>query len=68
MKKTKFQNCSLKEVTFSEVDLSQAVFDTCDLLNTSFVAVNLEKADFRTAVNYAFDPERNKITGAQFSR
>jgi hypothetical protein len=27
----------------------------------------LEKVDFRTAVNYAFDPNSNKIKKAKFS-
>jgi uncharacterized protein YjbI with pentapeptide repeats len=44
-----------------------AVFKNCDLLNTSFMQTNLEKADFRTAINYSFDPELNKIKKAKFS-
>ncbi len=58
----------MKEVTFSEVDLSEAIFENCDLLDTSFVKTNLEKADFRTATRYAFDPEQNNIKLAKFSR
>ncbi len=67
MKKTNFIDCSTKEVDFSETDLSMSVFKKCDLLNTTFVGTNLEKVDFRTAYNYSFDPESNKIKRAKFS-
>ena len=42
---------------FRECDLAQAVFDQ----------TILEKADFRTAFNYAFDPEKNRLKAANFS-
>jgi len=67
MKKTTFNDCSLKEVDFEEADLSMAVFNNCDLLHTHFIRTVLEKADFRTAVNYSLDPEINKIKQAKFS-
>lgn len=67
MKKTSFINCSLKEIDFAETDLSMAVFNNCDLLNTSFMRTILEKTDFRTAINYSFDPELNKVKKAKFS-
>ncbi len=67
MKKTVFTACSMKEVDFTETDLSQAVFADCDLLQAVFVRSTLEKADFQTALNYAFDPELNKIKKAKFS-
>ena len=67
MKKTLFHDCSIKEADFTETDLSQAIFKNCDLLNTVFVQTHLEKTDFRTARNYAFDPEQNKIKKAKFS-
>ncbi|MCB0802799.1 MAG: pentapeptide repeat-containing protein, partial [Flavobacteriales bacterium] len=38
--------------------LSGAVFEHCDL----------QKADFRTAQNFIFDLNRNKVKGAKFSR
>ena len=67
MKKTNFIDCSIKEADFSEVDLSMAVFKNCDLSNAIFMRTNLEKTDFRTARNYAFDPELNKVKRAKFS-
>lgn len=67
MKKTSFINCSIKDVDFGETDLGGSVFDNSDLLNTSFMRSILEKTDFRTATNYTFDPEMNKIKKAKFS-
>ncbi|HZL09559.1 MAG TPA: pentapeptide repeat-containing protein [Prolixibacteraceae bacterium] len=67
MKKTKFVDCSLKEVDFSGTDLSLSDFHHCDLLQTVFHRTNLEKADFRTAKNYSMDPEANRIKKAKFS-
>ena len=67
MKKTKFEDCSLKEVDFSAADLSMAVFLNCDLSQAVFQQTNLEKADFRTAFNYSLNPEANKIKKAKFS-
>ena len=67
MKKTKFIDCSLKEVDFTLVDLSLTVFGNCDLTRAVFHESNLEKADFCSAVNYTIDPEANKIKKAKFS-
>jgi fluoroquinolone resistance protein len=67
MKKTMFRDCSIKDADFTETDLSMASFTNCDLMNTVFTGTILEKTDFRTAKNYAFDPELNKIRKAKFS-
>ncbi|MDO6437147.1 pentapeptide repeat-containing protein [Cyclobacterium sp. 1_MG-2023] len=67
LKKAKFDHCSLKDVDFSNADLSFAIFDTCNLLQATFYNSILEKADFRTAINYSFDPAYNKIKKAKFS-
>ncbi|MFT3934912.1 MAG: pentapeptide repeat-containing protein [Chitinophagaceae bacterium] len=67
MKKTNFTDCSLKEADFTETDLTQSVFKNCDLQNATFVQTILEKADLRTARNYVFDPEMNKIKKARFA-
>ena len=67
MKKTNFIDCSIKEVDFVEADLSMSIFKNCDLLDTTFMRTILEKVDFRTAKNYSFDPEINKIKKAKFS-
>lgn len=67
MKKTNFIDCSIREVDFAEADLTMSVFKNCDLLNAGFMRTILEKVDFRTAINYSFDPELNKIKKAKFS-
>jgi len=67
MKNTRFSDCSLKEVDFSSADLTMSVFHHCQLGQSVFLRTNLEKVDFRTAVNYSFDPELNRIKKAKFS-
>ena len=67
LKKTRFANCIMQEVDFTDSDLNQSVFDNCDLAKAKFENTNLEKVDFRTAYNYALDPEINRVKKAQFS-
>lgn len=67
MKKTSFIDCSMKETDLAEADLSGSLFKNCDLLHANFMHTMLEKADFRSAINYAIDPEQNKIKKAKFS-
>jgi uncharacterized protein YjbI with pentapeptide repeats len=55
IKKTLFKNSKLIEVDFAECDLSNAIF------------TNLEKADFRTSVNYSIEPSQNRLKKAKFS-
>jgi fluoroquinolone resistance protein len=67
LKRTSFRGCSIKESDFSEADLTECVFERCDLSGSIFRQTKLEKVDFRTALNYEFDPEMNKIKKAKFS-
>lgn len=67
IKKTSFRNSQLREVDFTEADLSSSVFDNCDLLGATFEFTNLEKADLRTTYNFSIDPEGNRIKKARFS-
>jgi uncharacterized protein YjbI with pentapeptide repeats len=67
MKNTTFQHSRLHEVDFSDCDLTLSVFDECDLAHAKFENSILEKVDFRTATNYSFDPEINRIKKARFS-
>jgi fluoroquinolone resistance protein len=62
-----FGACSLREVDFTESDLSGAVFDDADLSGAVFDQTMLESADFRHARGYSIDPERNKVRKAKFS-
>lgn len=67
-KKTSFQNCTLHEVDFTEADFSEAKFDTCDLAGALFDRTVLEKADFRSAINYTISPALNRLKKAKFSQ
>jgi fluoroquinolone resistance protein len=67
IKKTNFKNSTLHEADFTETDLTEAVFDNCDLKRATFERTILEKTDFRTAYNYSFDPDLNRIKKAKFS-
>jgi len=67
IKGTFFKNCILNEVDFTESNLSGSVFDNCDFTGAVFGNTNLEKADFRTSVNFSIDTETNRIKKAKFS-
>ena len=62
-----FRDCSVREVEFSGADLTDSSFLACDLARTVFQNTILEKADFRTALNYSIDLETNRVKGAKFS-
>ncbi|MEQ1733302.1 MAG: pentapeptide repeat-containing protein [Bacteroidia bacterium] len=66
-KATQFNTCTLHEVDFTEADLTSSLFDNCDLAGATFDRTLLEKVDFRTARNFALDPELNRIKKAKFS-
>lgn len=67
LRKTTFKKCTLKEVEFTDADLSASEFLECDLSSTVFANTILEKVDFRTAVNFAIEPDINKMKKAKFS-
>jgi len=67
LKKTIIRNCTLKDVEFTEADLTASEFLECDLSSARFSNTNLEKADFRPAINLAIDPDGNKMKKAKFS-
>jgi len=68
LKGTVFQDCQLEEVDFVEADLTNARFDDCNLHRAVFENTILEKADFRKAFHYTFDPESNHVHKAKFSQ
>ncbi len=67
VRETTFKGCSLREADFRQTDLTGSSFDGCDLRNALFVRTVLEKVDFRTASNFAFAPEANRVKKARFS-
>jgi len=68
LKEQIFFSCNLSEVDFTETDLEKAVFTASNLEKAMFDFTNLEEADFRTAIDFEIDPEKNKIGGAKFSK
>ncbi len=68
LKNQQFDHCKLIETDFIETDLTASVFDACDLQNARFEDSNLEKVDFRTSLNIGFNPNKNHIKKAKFSK
>ena len=67
LKGTSYKRCSLREVDFSESNLTSVNFQEADLTGARFSNTVLEKADFRNARNFSIDPEFNKMKNAKFS-
>lgn len=67
LKGTQMIHSIAEGVDFTDSDLTSAVFNHTNLLDARFVQTNLEKADFRHAINYGIDPNQNKLKKAQFS-
>ncbi len=68
MKGSKFSNCRLIEVDFTESGLEGVSFDGCNLSGSVFQMSNLEKANFVGAQGYIIDPSNNRMKGAKFSQ
>ncbi|WP_416377819.1 pentapeptide repeat-containing protein [Algoriphagus sp. D3-2-R+10] len=66
IKKSKFINSRLIETDFTQADLTASDFQGSDLSGATFDLTNAEKVDFRNALHYSIDPERNRIKGARF--
>ena len=58
----------MHDTQFVNTELIGCIFDECDLKDEYFDHSNLNKADFRNAINFTIDPEINKMKGAIFSR
>ena len=65
---TLFDDCKLRNIDFSEADLSRSCFTNSILDNAIFDASNLQEADFSLSHNIKLDPERNQLKNARFSR
>jgi uncharacterized protein YjbI with pentapeptide repeats len=64
----RFSESELREVDFSNTDCQDVTFDGCDLGRSIFEQSDLRKADFRAAIGFNIDPEKNKLQGAHFLR
>jgi len=67
LKKITISESLLKEVDFTEADLSGAYLFKCDLEKAIFDHTLLKKADLSTSENYSIDPEINTLKGTRFS-
>lgn len=63
---TQFEACSMHNVDFTDTILNKAVLNNCDLKGAQFSHSSLIEADFRTAYNFAIDPENNRMKKARF--
>ncbi len=67
LKKIKISDSLLKEVDFTDADISEARLIKCDLENAIFDHTMIKKADLSSSENYSIDPEINTLTGSRFS-
>jgi fluoroquinolone resistance protein len=66
LRKTRFRNCSLKEVDLENADLTQTVFENCDFEGAMFIHCNLERTDLRSSRNFTIDPSINTMKKTKF--
>ncbi len=64
----RFSDCKLIGTDFTEAVLKRIVFERCDLTDTLFLQTDLEQADFRTAMHFSIDPDKNNLKKARFSQ
>jgi fluoroquinolone resistance protein len=64
---TLFDACLIREANFGGANLTKARFDECNLDRSVFHRTNLSQADFRSASNFAIDPESNQLKKAKFA-
>lgn len=67
MPKTKFNSCSLIEVSFVGTNLTSSVFDNSNLDGAIFNDTQLARTDLSKASNFKIDPEFNPMKKAKFS-
>ncbi|WP_266369206.1 pentapeptide repeat-containing protein [Tellurirhabdus rosea] len=67
LKKTRFDDCSLREAHFLKCDMVGVVFNNCNLELARFGENNLSQADFSTSYNLRMDPDDNRLRKAKFS-
>lgn len=67
LQKTQIINCECRHCDFEQVDFTSAKFEGTDFSGSTFNHCNLQKADFREALNYTLNPSENNVKGALFS-
>lgn len=68
LKNTVFANSSMIAMDFMSADMTKVHFDNCDLYQSVFDKTILNQADFRSSRNYSFNPAKNKVKKAVFSK
>ena len=68
----KLNNTILRDISFKGckmigLHLAESIFAHSDLSGAVFSFTNIERADFRDALNYSIDPEKNKIKKSKHS-
>ena len=66
-RKAQIRRSRLRECEFEACDLGEADLSGSSFPGTRFTKCTLRRADFRFAMDYAFDPRDNHIKGARFS-
>jgi fluoroquinolone resistance protein len=67
LKNAQLTHCQLKEVDFTETNLSKANCRFSDFAGARFINTNLEYTDLSHASNYAIHPDGNKLRKTIFS-
>lgn len=65
LKKSIFEDCSLRECDFSNGDFSGGNFQGSDFQGATFGKANLSKSDFTGATNISLNPKENILTDAK---
>ncbi|MBR9727367.1 pentapeptide repeat-containing protein [Shewanella intestini] len=65
---SQFIDCKLKNVDFTDTDLTASSLQNSDLQYAQFMRTNLKQCNFTDAMNYHIDLHQNTITQATFSR
>ncbi|MCP4913200.1 MAG: pentapeptide repeat-containing protein [Oligoflexia bacterium] len=64
---TKFNNCRLRDVDFSDCIIENGEFVESDLTEANFNGANVKNSDFRKAKNYFIDPHFTQLGKSKFN-
>ena len=67
LRNSEILDCQLKEVDFTEANLTKANCSYSDFSGARFINTNLTHTDFTEATNYAIHPDGNKLHKTKFS-
>jgi len=64
---TRFVQCKMSNTDFTNADIQGSDLSGSDLSDARFDNTNLEKADFRSAIGFQIDPDKNRLKKAKFN-